>query len=302
MIWKASIKEGFTTLNRNRKLIGIALISVVLGKIIDLIEQFTDKTLYELIAVSVSTEKLQHALESTQAGCFDEAWRVLNRMEYLNLEQPQFLIIIASLLIAAFLIAFYNDTGLAALIRDLLIRNRYRSTQVIAYGRMYFKPAFTFKGSFYLIAGFVVVMISPILFFLYQMLASPILAWTVIALCVLPLLVIYTSFLSLGMKFIIIEGEQRVRAIYRLTKSLMLENRLEVGVCFLFMVLMAVGSTIAAYYLMGSRLQFLISYSLSIFILSYVTVFLKITSFVLYLLIRDGQISSVDNGEVANNE
>lgn len=301
MIWKVSIKEGFTTLNRNRKLIGIALISVVLGKIIDLIEQFTDKTLYELIAVSVSIEKLQYALESTQTGRFDEVWRVLNRMEYLNLEQPQFLIIIASLLIAAFLIAFYNDTGLAALIRDLLIRNSYRSTQVIAYGRMYFKPAFTFKGSFYLIAGFVVVMISPILFLLYQMWASSILAWTVIALCVLPLLVIYTSFLSLGMKFIIIEGERRVRAIYQLTKSLILDNKWEVGACFLFMVLVTVGSTIAAYYLMGSQLQFLISYSLSIFILSYVTVLLKITSFVFYLLIRDGQISSIHNREVANN-
>ena len=36
MIWKVSIKDGFTTLNQNRKLIGIALISVVLGKIIDL--------------------------------------------------------------------------------------------------------------------------------------------------------------------------------------------------------------------------------------------------------------------------
>ena len=293
MIWQVSIKEGFTTLNQNRKLIIIALISVVFGKIIDLIEQFTGKTLYELLAASVSTEKLQHALESAQEARFEEVWRVLNHMEYLNLEQPQFLITVAGLLIAAFLIAFYNDTGLAALIRDLLIRNNYRSTQVVAYGRMYFKPAFTFKGSFYLIAGFVVVVISPILFLLYQMLVFPILSWTVIAFCVLPLLVIYTSFLSLGMKFIVIEGEQRVRAIYRLTKSLMLDNRWEVGACFLFMVLMTVGSTIAAYYLMGSRLQFLISYSLSIFILSYVTVFLKITSFVFYLLIRDTQISSI---------
>ena len=301
MIWKVSIKEGFTTLNQNRKLIIIALISVVFGKIIDLIEQFTDKTLYELIAMSVSTEKLQHVLESAQVGRFDEVWRVLNHMEYLNLEQPQFLIIVASLLIAAFLIAFYNDTGLAALIRDLLIKNSYRSTQVIAYGRMYFKPAFIFKGSFYLISGFVVVMISPILFLLYQRVASPILAWTVIALCVLPLLVIYTSFLSLGMKFIIIEGEQRVRVIYRLTKSLMLNNKSEVSVCFLFMVLGAIISTIVAYYLMGSRLQFLISYSLSIFILSYVTVLLKITSFVFYLLIRDRQVSPINDMEVPNN-
>ena len=287
MIWKIAIKEGFTILNQNRKLIGIALISVVFGKIIDLIEQFTDKTLYELIAVSIRTEKLRYALESLQAGHFDEAWRVLNNMEYLNLEQSQSLMIVGGLLIAAFLIAFYNDTGLAALIRDLLISNSYRSTQVVAYGRMYFKPAFTFKGSFYLIAGFVVVMLSIGLFFVYDALASAILAWTVIALCVLPLLIIYASFLSLGMKFIIIEGEQRVGVIYRLTKSLMLDNRWEVGVCFLFMVLLTVGSTIAAYYLMGSRLQFLISYSLSIFILSYVTVFLKISSFVFYLLIRD---------------
>ena len=302
MIWHVSIKAGFTTLNQNRKLIMIALISVVFGKIIDLIEQFTDKTLYELIAVSVSTEKLQHALESAKAGRFDEVWRVLNHIEYLNLEQPQFLIIVASLLIAAFLIAFYNDTGLAALIRDLLLKNSYRSTQVIAYGRMYFKPAFIFKGSFYLIAGFVVVMISPILFLLYQMLASPILGWTVIGLCVLPLLVIYASFLSLGMKFIIIEGEQRVRAIYRLTKRLMLDKRSEVGACFLFMVLGSVGSTIAAYYLMGSQLQFLISYSLSIFILSYVTVLLKVTSFVFYILIRDERTASIDNREAAKNE
>ncbi len=301
MIWQISIKDGFRTLNRNRKLIIIALISVVFGKIIDLIEQFTDKTLYELIAVSVRTEKLQHALESAKTGRFDETLRVLNQMEYLNLEQPQFLIIVASLLIAAFLIAFYNDTGLAALIRDLLIKNSYRSTQVIAYGRMYFKPALIFKGSFYLIAGFVVVVISPILFFVYQMLASPILAWTVIALCTLPLLVIYVSFLSLGMKFIIIEGEQRVRAIYRLTKSLMLDNRWEVGICFFFMVLVTVGSTIAAYYLMGSQLQFLISYSLSIFMLSYVTVLLKITSFVFYLLIRDRQTLPINDTEVANN-
>ncbi len=302
MIWQVSIKEGFTTLNQNRKLIIIALISVVFGKIIDLIEQFTDKTLYELIAVSVSTEKLQHALESAQAGRFDEIWRVLNHMEYLNLEQPQFLIIVVCLLIAAFLIAFYNDTGLAALIRDLLINNNYRSTQVVAYGRMYFKPAFAFKGSFYLISGFVVIIISPVLFFIHYTLASSILAWTVIALCVLPLLVIYSSFLSLGMKFIIIEGEHRVRAIYQLTKSLMLDNKWEVSTCFFIMVLVTVGSTIAAYYLMGSQLQFLISYSLSIFILSYVTVLLKITSFVFYLLIRDRQISSIRDREGANHE
>ena len=302
MIWKIAIKEGFTVVNRNRKLIGIALISVVFGKIIDLIEQFTDKTLYELIAVSVHTEKLQYMLESAQAGRFNEVLRVLDQMEYLNLEQPQFLIIVVGLLIAAFLIAFYNDTGLAALIRDLLINNSYRSTQVVAYGRMYFKPAFAFKGSFYLISGFVVVMISPLLFLLYQVLASPILAWTVIGLCVLPLLVIYISFLSLGMKFIIVEGEQRVRTIYRRTKSLILDNKWEVSLCFLLMVFVSVISTMAAYYLMGSRLQFLISYSLSIFILSYVTVLLKITSFVFYFLVRDGHISAIRDREVANHE
>ena len=53
MIWAISIKHAFLTLNVNRKLIGIALISVVFGKVIDLIEQVTDKTLYELIAASV---------------------------------------------------------------------------------------------------------------------------------------------------------------------------------------------------------------------------------------------------------
>ena len=36
MIWVVSIKQAFTTLNRNRTLIAIALISVVFGKIIDL--------------------------------------------------------------------------------------------------------------------------------------------------------------------------------------------------------------------------------------------------------------------------
>ena len=87
---------------------------------------------------------------------FDEVLRVLNQGEYLNLEEPRFLIAVAGLLIGAFLIAFYNDTGLAALIRDLLLKHSYRSAKVITYGQMYFKPALLFKGSFYIVAGFVV--------------------------------------------------------------------------------------------------------------------------------------------------
>ena len=197
------------------------------------------------------------------------------------------MIIIASLLIVSFLIAFYNDTGLAALIRDLLIRNNYRSVQVIAYGRKYFKPAFIFKGSFYLLTGVVVIAISPVLFSVYRILPSPLYAWNVIGICVLPLLIIYTGFLSLGMKFIIIEEEYRTCTVYRLTKTLMLQNKWEVIFCFLFMVLVSVISTIAAYYLMGSQLQFLISYALSIFLISYATVLLKIIGFVFYLSIRD---------------
>ena len=108
------------------------------------------------------------------------------------------------------------------------------------------------------------------------------------ALCVLPPFVVYISLLSLGMKFIVIEGEYGVRAIYRRTTSFMLDNVTEVCLCFLFMALVTMGSTIIVYYLMGSELQFLISYSLSIFFLSYVTVLLKITSFVFYLRLRDG--------------
>ncbi len=165
MIWAVSLRRGFIVLNSNRKLIGIAFVSVVFGKIIDLIEQFTDKTLYELIAESVNINAFRHALEDVQAGHFEELLRVLNHMEYLNFEQPQSLIIVASLLIVSFLIAFYNDTGLAALIRDLLLKNSFRSTQVIAYGRTYFKPAFIFKGSFYLLTGFAVLMVLPFLFF-----------------------------------------------------------------------------------------------------------------------------------------
>ena len=165
MIWAVSLKRGFIVLNHNRKLIGIALISVVFGKIIDLIEQFTDKTLYELIAESVNINAFRHALEGVQEGHFEDLLRVLRHGEYLNLEHPQSLIIVACLMIGSFLIAFYNDTGLGALIRDLLLKNNYRSTQVIAYGRMYFKPAFIFKGSFYLLAGFIALIILPFLFF-----------------------------------------------------------------------------------------------------------------------------------------
>ena len=287
MVWAVSIKQAFITLNRNRKLIGIALISVIFGKIIDLIEQFTDKTLYALIGESVNIEVFQEAFESARIGHFEELFSVLGGLKYLNLEQPQSLIIIGSLLIVSFLIAFYNDTGLAALIRDLLIRNNYRSAQVITYGRKYFKPAFIFKGSFYLLTGVVVIAVSPVLFSLYRILSSTLYAWSVIGICALPFLIIYTGFLSLGMKFIIIEEEYRTRTVYRLTKALMLQNRWEVMFCFLFMVLVTVISTIAAYYLMGSQLQFLISYTLSIFLLSYVTVLLKIIGFVFYLSIRD---------------
>ena len=119
------------------------------------------------------------------------------------------------------------------------------------------------------------------------MLASPISAWTVISLCILPLLIIYTGLLSLGMKFIIVEGEYQVGTIYRLTKALMLDNKWEIGTCFFFFVIISVSSTITTYYLMGSQFQFLISYSLSIFLLSYTTALLKITSFVFYFFIRD---------------
>ena len=123
---------------------------------------------------------------------------MLNRMEHLNLEQFQFLIIIANLLVPAFLIAFYNDTGLTALIRDLLEKNSYRSTQIVAYGRMYFKSAFTSR------------VVLPHCWFcgyydfsctilLYQMMASSILAWIVIAIYVGYLLLIYTNvFYHLG--------------------------------------------------------------------------------------------------------
>ena len=288
MVWAVSAKQAFFTLNSNRKLIGIALISVVFGKIIDLIEQFTDKTLYGLIAANIKTEVLQQAFEAAQAGRFEEVLRIFNRAEYLNLEQPQFLTAVVVLLIGAFLIAFYNDTGLAALIRDLLINSSYRSTHVISYGRMYFKPALLFKGAFYLMAGFAAIVISAVLLVVYQALASPVFGGIVIVLCVLPPFVIYIAFLSLGMKFIIIEGEKRVQTLYRLTKSFMLDNSAEVGACFLFMAFVTIGATVAVYYLMGSQLQFLISYSLSIFLLSYVTVLLKITSFIFYLRIRDG--------------
>lgn len=287
MIWVVSIKQAFITLNHNRKLIGIALISVIFGKIIDLIEQFTDKTLYALISDSVYIEVFQEAFENARIGHFQKLFSVLGGLQYLNLEQPQSLIIIASLLIVSFLIAFYNDTGLAALIRDLLIRNNYRSAQVIAYGRRYFKPAFIFKGSFYLLTGVIVIAISPVLFSVYHILPSPLYAWIVIGVCVLPLLIVYTGFLSLGMKFIIIEEEYRTRMVYRLTKALMLQNRWEVIFCFFFMVIVTVISTTAAYYLMGSQLQFLISYTLSIFLLSYATVLLKIIGFIFYLSIRD---------------
>ena len=89
------------------------------------------------------------------------------------------------------------------------------------------------------------------------------------------------------MKFIIVEGEYQVSTIYRRTKALMLDNKWEVGACFFSFVIASVGSTIATYYLMGSQFQFLISYSLSIFLLSYTTALLKVTSFVFYFFIRD---------------
>ena len=288
MIWTVSIKQAFITLNHNRKLIGIALISVVFGKIIDLIEQFTDRTLYEVIAASVKTEALRHAFEMAQVGRFDETLRVFDRMEYLNLEQPQFLMTVVGLVIGAFLIAFYNDTGLAALIRDLLMKSSYRSVEVITYGQVYFKPAFLFKGSFYIGSAVVIILMSPVLFFLYQLLAAPIFGWAVIGLCVLPLFVVYISFLSLGMKFIVIEGEYRAQAIYRRTKSFILDNITEVSACFSFdgvgdcwfndRCLLSYGQPTPVSY------QLLVKY----FSDSYVTVLLKITSFVFYLRIRDG--------------
>ncbi len=101
----------------------------------------------------------------------------------------------------------------------------------------------------------------------------------------------YAGFLSLGMKFIVVEREYQVGTIYRLTRALMLDNKWEVGACFFFFVATSAGSTIATYYLMGSQFQFLISYSLSIFLISYTTALLKIASFVFYFLIRDRSLA-----------
>ena len=65
MIWIVSIKWAFTTLNCNSKLIGIVLIAVVASKDLDLIGQFADQALYELIGDSLNLDVSRHARESS---------------------------------------------------------------------------------------------------------------------------------------------------------------------------------------------------------------------------------------------
>jgi hypothetical protein len=89
------------------------------------------------------------------------------------------------------------------------------------------------------------------------------------------------------MKFLIIEEERHTRQLYPLTRKFLLTNKAETFICFLLMTLAFAGATVAAYFLMGSRLHFLVSYALSIFLLSYTTALLKVTSFIFYLLIRN---------------
>jgi hypothetical protein len=285
MVWANALKQGFTTLNRNRKLIGIVLISVVFGKVINIVEQVTGRTLYEFIAFSINTDALKQIVESLQANNFDELQQAFRTLELYHLEHPQALILLGGLLTGATFIVFYNNTGLAAILRDLLIKHHYRSRQVIGYGKTYFLSFFRFKLPIYMLAGLVVVLISPLLFFIYQSL-TPIPALTLIGLLIYPLFIVYKSFLSLGPKFIVVLDEHRIREVNRLTKALILANKGEIFLFFFVIAGLFFGSTIAAYFLMGSGLQFLISYSLSIFLLSYVTALLKVSSFIFFLSIR----------------
>ena len=65
MIWIVSIKWAFTTLNCNSKLIGIVLTAAVSSKDLDLIGQFADQALYELIGDSLNLDVYRHARESS---------------------------------------------------------------------------------------------------------------------------------------------------------------------------------------------------------------------------------------------
>ena len=63
MIWIVSIKWTFTTPDCSSKLIGIALVAVVSSKALDLIGQFKDQALYELIGDNLNLDISQHACE-----------------------------------------------------------------------------------------------------------------------------------------------------------------------------------------------------------------------------------------------
>ena len=286
MTWIDSYKEGFFTINRNKMLILITVISVFFGRLITLVEQISKLTVKDIVMQSINLEQIQEIIRSVQSGELDKIQVLLEESPIFNYQDLKAVSLLFLLLIISFLIAFFTDVGLGGLIKDLLLKSQYRKTQLVSYGKFYFNTCFLFKISAYVITGCVILILMPLYLGLYEI-TPDLLTFSIAGgLISLPLALIYTGFLSLGVKFIIVENKRKLSEIYNLTNTLMLNHKKEVAIYFFWEFTMATSSAVIAYFLMDSNIQFFLRYSLVIFLLSYVAAFLKLCGFVFYLKIK----------------
>lgn len=260
MIWYDSLREGFSTVNRNKNLVWIALISILLGKSVDLVEKIAGRKVIYILLDGINIEGIKNMILNAASGRYVE---ILEQIVTLEMFTPQrgMISIVLVLIIAGFsLIGFLSEVGFAGVIRDLLVKKQYKVVHVISHGKFYFKRCFVFKLSLYLIAAAFALFILPLCSFVYHHVPNIIYAVVICGIPLLPLIVVYAAFQSLGVRVIIFENMRQLSEIYASTFDLIKQNRKEVGTLFLLMFILSGLSGVAGYYLITTDTFFLLTH------------------------------------------
>jgi hypothetical protein len=253
MIWYDSLREGFSTVNRNKNLIWIALISVVLGKSVNLVEKIAGNKVINIISEGINIDGVKKMISNAASGQYEEILQQLVTLEMFT-PQKSMISVALVLIIAAFsLIGFLSEVGFTGVIRDLLVKKQYKVIHVISHGKVYFKRCFAFKFSLYFFAAGFALLIFPLCSFVYNHVPHIIYAVVICGIPLLPLIVVYAAFQSLGVRLIIFENMGRLSEIYASTFNLIKQNRKEVAILFLLMFIFSGLGGIVGYYLITTE-------------------------------------------------
>ena len=286
MIWAQAIREGFIRLQRNKTIIGLALISVVLGKSMSLLEQLTHRSIPDLLLRSFRLDVLETIQHQLMSGQIASALSRLSRWEHLRPVDADVLWLMVAIAAGTSILAFFNSTGLTAVIRDLLVDHYYDARQIVTHGRQFVIPFLKFKGPIYLLAGFTLVTLGLVLgggaiegLFASS---STLLGFGLAAFLLMPCY----SFLSIGSKLIVTEPHRRTVELYRLTGAFLVTHLAQVTVFYLILVSLLGGTAWMVQELFKLAVPFAASYGLAVFLLAYVTALGKLSSFIFFLRLR----------------